>query len=168
MITSKKSIKISCENILNSVRSSNLNFSSSETPFSIYITIRKSHTKLPNSYEDIGGPIDNISESEIKLVKTENAKLKDKLEASERDIEDSYDLINSFKAQKDESQATLKKHALADKEHKEIIKKKEDEILILKGVLKGRHFENDALNGKVRKTKDILKSKEKDVIILKM
>ena len=118
---------------------------------------------MPNSYEDIGGPIDNISESEIKLVKTENAKLKDRLKVSERDIEASYDLINSFKAQKDETQATLKKHALADKEHNEIIKKKEDEMHILKGVLKGRQCENDALNDEVRKSKQILESKVKDI-----
>ena len=45
MITSMKS---SCDLVLNSVRSSNLNYMCQETPFSIFLTIRKSYLKTFN------------------------------------------------------------------------------------------------------------------------
>ena len=39
------SVKNSCDFIINSVRNSALNFSSQETPYSLYLTIRKSFVK---------------------------------------------------------------------------------------------------------------------------
>ena len=47
---SNKSIEDIYNQVLLSVRSSNLNFSSQETPYSIYLTIRKSLIKLKGSF----------------------------------------------------------------------------------------------------------------------
>ena len=51
------SVQNSCDFIINSVRNSSLNFSSQETPYSLYLTIRKSFAESkafpsdPNSSE---------------------------------------------------------------------------------------------------------------------
>ena len=44
-MAANSSIQKSCDLVLASVRSSSLNYSSQETPFSIYLTIRKSFSK---------------------------------------------------------------------------------------------------------------------------
>ena len=51
VVNHKQLIRNSCEQVLDSVRSSNLNFSTNETPFSIYLTVRKSFVKFSNTNE---------------------------------------------------------------------------------------------------------------------
>ena len=83
-----------CTKILNQVRSSDLNFAIQETPFSMYLTIRKSLNKnCRNHSSQVSNPhlishcqhgrhSDKLSElcTELEYLKTENENLKVKIE----------------------------------------------------------------------------------------
>ena len=45
MSSFQENLKMSCDSVIDSVRASSLNFSCQETPFSFYITLRKSFRK---------------------------------------------------------------------------------------------------------------------------
>ena len=82
-----------CDTILDRVRSSNLNFVLQETPFSIFLTIRKSFNKNlsnqpypePNLDSDVHDS-DKLSDlmAEIKSLRTENKNIKAKKELLEQ------------------------------------------------------------------------------------
>ena len=114
------------DKIIHCVRSSNLNFASQETPYSLYLTFRKS--KVKNSQQSSIPVIDNHEIEIESLVKenlslTESGKnLKGKLNASE----DTTKML-------EEKLASIETKAL--KAHKENIKK-DDEIKCLKIVIK--------------------------------
>ena len=98
-------IQNSCDHIVKSVRDSFLNYSIQETPFSMYLTIRKSFSKsrqLLNSDEvRISTSNSNDRQSEeiealrMKLKKTEdsNMDLKDKLEEAVIELEENHEKI---------------------------------------------------------------------------
>ena len=69
------------DHIINCVRSSNLNFSYQETPFSLYFTIRKSHVKYNSYQDDITPPIPSqtLDNPDIEGLMKENLTLKEKL-----------------------------------------------------------------------------------------
>ena len=76
-------IKYSCEQILSSVRCSNLNFSSTETPYSLYLTIRKSipknfHPRECSSQASKGvlSAAVCVDNSDLKATEQENQQLK--------------------------------------------------------------------------------------------
>ena len=74
----------SCNIILQNLRSSNLNFSAQETPFSIFVTIRKSFTKNGSvGLNCFQSPVDqltsNLDTSHAKALKSENQSLKVKI-----------------------------------------------------------------------------------------
>ena len=48
--SSTVNVQTSCDVVLSSVRESSLNFSVQETPFSLYITVRKSFSKQKDPY----------------------------------------------------------------------------------------------------------------------
>ena len=80
------SVKNSCDLIVNSVRDSFLNFSLQETPFSIYLTIRKSFAR-PKTFPD-SDPISTFSHNqkasdERKLLEEEIETFRMKLKAAE-------------------------------------------------------------------------------------
>ena len=79
-----------CDHILNSVRSSNLNFANQETPYSLYLTIRKTQIKTnhqSNSFQSNGsvGIVQHgreVLEKENLIMKTRIRELEDKVNAS--------------------------------------------------------------------------------------
>ena len=77
-----------CENLLNNVKSSNLNYIINETPYSSFITIRKSFTKDFRETSDVTIVDEDVSLlnskcqrliSDIEVCKHENSDLKDSL-----------------------------------------------------------------------------------------
>ena len=77
-------IQNSCAKILSSVRNSNLNYSSQETPFSIYMTVRKSWNRksIESRLSDYSEPSSEIVLRENLVLKAELADLKTQLEIS--------------------------------------------------------------------------------------
>ena len=96
--TSKKqNIQSSCDTILHSVRSSNLNFSCQETPFSMYLTVRKSLSKFHFEKEPTDGQ-SQVTDRLIKLVNDENAALKSELDRMKTDLEYAKDTARKLAA----------------------------------------------------------------------
>jgi hypothetical protein len=101
-------VKYSCDLIMNRVRDSSLNFSMQETPFSLYLTIRKTFVKSsPTSLYQNSSTAAQVNTTEIK-------DLKSKLRAAE------------------ESNSTLKslyEEAVEDNEHTHIKVKELEKLL---------------------------------------
>ena len=109
-------IQNSCDVILNSVRASFLNFSSSETPYSLYISIRKSWAKtkgfpIPEIPSDSSSLVsqEDLEKLRIQLkhVQDSNESLKIRYEESANDCEKAYRKVN-------ELETKLKKFELED------------------------------------------------------
>ena len=86
-------IKESCLSLMDTIRQSSLNFSLQETPFSLYITIRKSFTKSRNLHSQVNQNLmqiqaekspaksdPDILQSRLKLLEDTYAKLKSDFE----------------------------------------------------------------------------------------
>ena len=100
-------IENSCNQILQSIKSSSLNYSAQVTPFSIYVTIRKSLVKkLINSPVDQAQTLfENQSEvcsetealrSQCKVLETSNNSIKDALEQEVKDNEYKSNIIETL------------------------------------------------------------------------
>ena len=80
-------IQKSCSEILNSVRNSNLNFSCQETPFSIYLTVRKSwNRKVCETGHHVSEPNSDLILSENLSLKAELADVKAQLKISKENL----------------------------------------------------------------------------------
>ena len=99
-----QNIETSCDLIMNSVRSSQLNFACQETPFSIYITIRKSQHKKAVGLEQAAGK--NLA---IAVLQEENLLLKQTIADLETTLTDSDDKVK---------QAEIKLDAVDTKQRK--------------------------------------------------
>ena len=140
----EESINDSCEQILKSIRSSNLNFYSTETPFSMYFTTRKSMAKIlhPNkcSPQTRRSDYDDI----VKATEAENQQLKKQLSEFEDQIR-----IIQIKVEGIEVEAAKKIKEIIH--CKEITKKKDSEIDILKHVIKNNKSDFDTLNADLKR-----------------
>jgi exonuclease VII small subunit len=106
-----QNVKNSCDNVLTSVRDSSLNFSLQETPFSIYITIRKSFLrcrsdsldKNPSNYkeEQTSGKSQELEDLITKLKSEEksNLALKNNYEEAIEDSAKCYQRIQDLENQ---------------------------------------------------------------------
>ena len=124
------SVQKSCDLVLNSVRSSHLNFSFQETPFSIYLTVRKSFSK-PNF--DYNPEVDskqyinqeNLIESlksNLKSVEEENKHLVQTYEEAVNDSEGSYKRVKELEAIIEGlEQKSVEKEAMVNEKKNEII-----------------------------------------------
>ena len=93
-MVAKSSPQKICESIIDSVRSSHLNFSIQETPFSLYLTIRKSYSKrFPTQVLETSPPFlvetSREFESKIETLMTLNSKLS----ARNKVLEDSQRIL---------------------------------------------------------------------------
>ena len=136
------SVQKSCDIVVNSVRSSFLNFSLQETPFSLYFTIRKSFVKsqpLPFLHPPHKTNIkeDEVVVEEIETLKTKLKALEDNntallhnYEEAVNDCEESYNTIKDLEAKiKDyEVKATDKVASESHKNNKIIEQLKEDKV----------------------------------------
>ena len=89
----------SCQSILNQVRKTNLNFSLQETPFSIYLTVRKSFVKSRIVLDNPVNHVDKDSEylkSKLALLQIEHEKLKGSLRESLEENETKTSIISNL------------------------------------------------------------------------
>ena len=158
-------IAISCDEILNSVRSTNLNFSCQETPFSLYLTIRKSLVKFNHAYKPPAqaNVVDNDNASDNLIIVEENIALKNNLKRLENELEISRNISKTLESKVEAAEATLFKHYKEIQQCKDTIGKKDDENKALKNVIKNNNLEMSKNNGDLNGFKKILKVKEKDI-----
>ena len=74
-----------CDMLIASLRESNLNFLVQETPFSAFITIRKTFCR--GAYKSVKNPVPEVNAVELKNLKHENEVLKNALEDKELQLE---------------------------------------------------------------------------------
>ena len=111
-MTHHQTIRNSCYRICESVRTSNLNFSYTETPYSLYFTIRKSLVKLNNPISSSNQVFGRTTDAEkshssnheenddlVISVRKENVKLKERLNAMQSNLDASEDMANRFEAE---------------------------------------------------------------------
>jgi DNA repair exonuclease SbcCD ATPase subunit len=104
LISQTLNLENSCDQIVKSVRNSCLNFSIQETPYSLYLTIRKSFTKAPqDSSNDLKNESENIINQEIETLKARlseaekrNQRLQSEHEEVVNDSEVCYKKIESL------------------------------------------------------------------------
>ena len=116
-----QNVKNSCDKVLTSVRDSSLNFSLQETPFSIYITIRKSFLrcrsdsldKKPSKYkeEQTSGKSQELEDLITKLKSEEkiNLALKNNYEEAIEDSAKCYQRIQDLENQVERLRDSLDK-----------------------------------------------------------
>ena len=157
-------IQNSCFSIINSVRSSPLNFSIQETPFSLYLTVRKSIAKCANREECLT----KSEPQESKPVENENAILKS-------EIEDLRDQLEVTEAKAEQRKLELEKYAAKETKHKkevlhwlDSLDKKESEVIALKTVIKNNDHDLSNIKTEKNQLKKSLKSKEKEIHLEKI
>ena len=160
-------IHSSCNQILHTVRTSNLNYSCQETPFSLFLTIRKSPVKFynqllspPQDCQVVHSVPSNVSENLITAVTNENADLKNDLKNTEIELEASKEVTKTLEEKLTVAEAKLINEF--NKVNKRVIQK-DDEIKNLKNVISKNNLESTKLNNELNMLKKNLKLKEKDI-----
>ena len=163
----QQNVQASCVQILSSVRSSNLNFSCQETPFSIYLTIRKSPIKFHHVSEALTqglAPVQNaVIDNLVKTTVDENTALKNVLEELETELEASKNIAKTLEAKIDSAEAKVFSQHKEVQQWREALSKKDDEIKALKNVIKNDKTEILKDRSEQSQLKKILKSKEKEI-----
>ena len=161
------SIQDSCTKILNGVRNCSLNYSCQETPYSIYLTIRKSWSKH-HQVEDLRDkPCEAVQNVSDKLLETkvsdENVSLKTELARVKVKLEESKDIISELEKRVDKAEAEVFQHHSEAKQWKERVAKNEDEVKALKNSIKNHHTEISDAGTQITSLKKTLKTKEKEI-----
>ena len=132
-------IQENCGRILQTVRTCNLNFSCQETPYSIYLTIRKSWSKHQQVHEAVHQASQHDRQNQLEATNSEVVSLselaavKAKLKASEEKYESS----------KSKAAAEVINH---HEKLKKVLDNKEDEIKLLKTSIKNNVSECEMAN----------------------
>ena len=115
------------DHIINCVRSSNLNFSYQETPFSLYFTIRKSQVKYNNYQDNITSPTPSqvLDNPDMESLMKENLTLKEKLLELEVKLDASEETTKILEGKVSAAEADALK---ANEEIKKEKEKKEDNV----------------------------------------
>ena len=152
-----------CGNLLLQIRASNLNFVLHETPYSAQICLRKRFIK------DANGPSNAVSstlslktsqlEEGIGALQNENNELKTKLEQSELDVSDYRDTVAILEEKVEKAEANLYKFITTNKNAE---KDKNEEIKLLKGVIKNSTDELQNNKKQMNQINKLVKSKEKE------
>ena len=157
---------IACEFILKHIKSSNLNFVLQETPYSAYITIRKSLVKnrdsvIPESTVESGEALYD----KIKVLQAENVSLKMDLHKLKSVAKNSDDKILELEVQLkntlenvDDSNKVKKRKAQLEA----IVIEKEKEIVKLKNIAKTFQNDNAVVRNNLQNVTKTLKLNEKD------
>ena len=161
---------ISCEIILKHLKSSNLNFVLQETPYSAYITIRKSFVKtrdsvIPESTAESG----EVLYDKIKVLQAENVSLKTDLHKLKSLAKKSDDEILDLEVQLKNSQdKALENGDDAKKVNKQkaqlenVVSEKEKEIVKLKNIAKTLQTDNSVVRNNLQNVTKTLKLTEKE------
>ena len=121
------------DHIISSVRSSELNYSYQETPFSLYLTIRKTKIK---KHEASGF---KSSQTDVKALKEENLSLKGCISDLQDKLDASKHTMTILEGKVDASEAEALKAFEHIKEEKETLAKKDAELEGLKNVIKDKN-----------------------------
>ena len=107
-ISSESSVKSSCDFVISSVRNSFLNYSIQETPFSLYLTIRKSFAKSSANSDQIRScSVQNVLlehtevetlTNKLKAAQESNMILQNSYEEAVNDSEKCYERINELES----------------------------------------------------------------------
>ena len=143
--TMAATIHESCAKIMKTIRCSSLNFSCQETPYSIYVTIRKSWSKV----EQDPGHIHNSTESTQQMHVD-----------SDRACREATTKINDNKFKVETAVAEVTRSL---KETEKLVSKKDDEIRALKNSIKTSTSDNERLRGEVKNLQKVLKEKDKEI-----
>ena len=144
----------SCSQILNSIRKSALNYSCQETPYSIYVTIRKSWSKQNHQVFQV--PLGQVQQAEQDLKAAKINSLNHELTVVKADLE---------KANKTSDQLNAKIEAAvieADRQNIET-ERRNTENQVIKAAMKTSTSENERLKDELKSLKKVLKSKDKEI-----
>ena len=152
------------DQIVSSARSSNLNFSYQETPYSIYLTIRK--TKIKNniqtsSFQTNGSPENVLPDKEA--FEKENKFLKNSIDELKLNLNSSYDNTKILEEKVATAEAEAKKFFEEMKKWKEAAAKKDDEIKCLKNEVKNNNAAIFKVENEKTELQKNIKSKEKEI-----
>ena len=123
-------IQDSCAHILRSVRNSKLNFACQETPYSIYLTIRKSwkkHYSIGDSGFLFCEPLNSDLEIKLRNVVSENLSLNTDLIDCEATREEAKAAIGEIETKVEAAEAEAYKLHDNNKRWKEVLDCKDDE-----------------------------------------
>ena len=143
-------IKNSCAQILKSVRNCNLNYACQETPFSIYLTIRKSWNKQHQTHAS-GPPVSEPLHDIAKVV-SENLSLKYELSEVQSQLETAKDITSEIETKVEAAEAEVYKVHKNTMKWKEALAVKDDEIKLLKITIKNNNSENLRNNTELKGT----------------
>ena len=150
-------INESCSTILNNIINSALNYSCQETPYSIYITIRKSWSKQNTAFKAPDRQAQQIDQ-DLKVVEIKS--LNNKLGAVKADLETTNKMNDELKIKIETAVVE------ADRRHIEterMLSRSDDENRILKNSIETCTSENEKLKGELKNLQKVLKSKEKEI-----
>ena len=169
------SIDSTCNSLVNHIRASGLNFSCQETPFSLYITIRKSFTR--NRKEQLASKPLNISLDDSELQHPHDAAQK---HHSIKVLVEKKHLEDTLNTTKQDLQSALKEcevreeviEELEDQKisHCELIYNLKDKVKDLENSVDKKEVfnsENKILKGELIELKDEIKAAKKEVKTLK-
>ena len=150
--------KTTCESILKQLKDSNLNFVLQETPFSAFITIRKSLIKnfssVPNSVSDSVETLKN----KIEALVIENSCLKkDLTEMNKRDTK-TMKLEQKLKSTRDQIHHEIEGY----KKVQNFLVEKEKKIVELKEIINSLNDENVTVGNKLQNISKSVKINEKE------
>ena len=153
--TMAASIHETCENILTNIRGCELNYYCQETPYSIYLTIRKSWRRHHN-------PVKHLTEQkqslEIGSFGTDCENMRAELESLKATTKS--ETINSLN---DELKTLTEEKKRTQRETEEIILKKDDEINALKNSSRAQTLDTEKLVTELNSLKKLLKGKDKEI-----
>ena len=123
----ESSLQKSCDHVLNSVRESCLNFSLQETPYSLYLSVRKSFARNKDAPDQIQALVRNVNsdcEDEMKTLKT---KLDD-VEEQNLDLKQKFEEMAKECGNKDKQLKILETKSLKSKEEKTKLEKVHEDV----------------------------------------
>ena len=137
MFTPQADARHTCDMLIASLRESNLNFLVQETPFSAFITIRKTFCR--GAYKSVKNPLPEVNAVELKNLKHENEVLKNALEDKELQLESYKEASCVLKNRLERVEHEILKHS---KEAKIKEEKLVDEISELKSEISSLKSKN--------------------------
>ena len=153
-----------CDEIISNLRSSNLNFSYQETPFSLYVTVRKTLVKYQHQNQNTSNLTKTaLSKSESTSLEEENMALKSKLKKLESEVESSKATTTILEDKLGAAETESLKLYHATKKWEDALAQKDDEVKILKNVIKKNNCEISKLEMEQTKLMKTVKNKDKEM-----
>ena len=147
------------DNIISSVRSSNLNYSYQETPFSLYITIRKTKVKRVHASGDHQSGQQDFKHN----VELENLSLKSCIRDLEEKIDAYENNLKKLEGKVTSSEAEALHVYEEIKKEKDKVDKKDDELESLKNANENYNFIIAKLEAEKIELNNTIEKKEKEV-----